>query len=129
MPAEHLRANALTRRHKSMDRSGSGSRRRFMSAVAASATLGSPLPLLAADRSAGGGAGAMPMFDVRRFGAVGDGRTMATAAIQKAIDAAGKAGGGFVLVPPGRYLSGALFLRSNVRVYVTAGATLVASSR
>src|SRR6185295_10307644 len=111
-----------------MDRSGSRSRRSFMSAVAAGATLGSPLPLMAA-RAGGGGAAGAPMFDIRRFGALGDGRTLATSAIQKAIDAAGKAGGGFVLVPPGRYLSGALFLRSNVHVYVTAGATLLASAK
>jgi polygalacturonase len=97
-----------------------------MGAFAAGATLGGPLPVMAA---AAGGAAAPPMFDIRRFGAVGDGRTMATVAIQKAIDAAGKAGGGFVLVPPGRYLSGALFLRSNVHVYVAAGATLLASER
>jgi hypothetical protein len=42
-------------------------------------------------------------FDVRRFGAAGDGKTDDTAAFQKALDAAGKAGGGTVLAPRGNY--------------------------
>ena len=42
-------------------------------------------------------------FDVRRFGAVGDGKTDDTAAFQKVLDAAGKAGGGTVLAPRGNY--------------------------
>jgi len=45
-------------------------------------------------------------FDVKQYGAVGDGTTMNTAALQKAIDAAAAAGGGTVVFPAGRYLSG-----------------------
>lgn len=43
-------------------------------------------------------------YDVRQFGAVGDGKTDGTAAFQKALDAAGKAGGGIVYAPRGNYL-------------------------
>jgi polygalacturonase len=68
-------------------------------------------------------------FDVKRFGAVGDGKAMATRAIQKAIDASAAAGGGTVHVPAGRFLCGALFLRSNVRLDLAPGAALVASQR
>jgi polygalacturonase len=75
------------------------------------------------------GAGAGGVFDVRRFGARGDGTTPATRAIQAAIEACHAAGGGVVLVPAGRYLCGALFLRSHVHLHIGAGATLVASKR
>ena len=49
-------------------------------------------------------------FNVRTFGAVGDGKTMDRAALQAAIDAANKDGGGVVLLPPGVYLTGSLRL-------------------
>ena len=62
------------------------------------------------------------MNDVRDFGAVGDGRTKDTAAIQKAIDA-----GGMVFFPPGVYLSGSLYLRSNGGLELAPGAILLAS--
>jgi polygalacturonase len=45
-------------------------------------------------------------FRVAEFGAVGDGTTPATSAIQQAIDACAAAGGGRVVIPTGRYLSG-----------------------
>ena len=67
------------------------------------------------------------VYDVRAFGATGDGVTKDTAAIQAAIDAAGAAGGGEVRVPAGRYVTGTLYLRSNVDFNVTAGATVEAS--
>ncbi|HEY3860495.1 MAG TPA: glycoside hydrolase family 28 protein [Verrucomicrobiae bacterium] len=55
--------------------------------------------------------GAGETFNVRDFGALGDGKTMDSPAIQKAIDACAKAGGGTVRLPPGNYLSKPLFLR------------------
>jgi hypothetical protein len=94
-----------------------------MTALAAGAAVrppGAPRP----DR-----AGKQHLFDVTTFGAIGDGRTPATAAIQRAIDACDKAGGGLVLVPAGQYVSGALFLRSKIEFHVAAGATLLASQR
>jgi hypothetical protein len=76
-------------------------------------------------------AGASPggTLDVTRFGAVADGRTLCTAAIQRAIDECAGAGGGTVVIPPGRYLSGTINLRSHVNLQILSGATLVASQR
>jgi polygalacturonase len=73
--------------------------------------------------------GLFDVTDVVRFGARGDGRTLSTGALQKAIDACAAAGGGLVLVPPGRYLTGALTLRSHIHLHLLAGATLLASQR
>ena len=66
-------------------------------------------------------------FDVRAFGAKGDGRTKDTIAIQSAIDAAEKAGGGTVEVPAGVYLIGSIFLKDNIDLHIGAGATLKGS--
>ncbi len=68
-------------------------------------------------------------FDVRSFGAAGDGRATDTAAIQAAIDACHASGGGRVMVPPGVFRSGALQLRSNVRFHLEAGAVLQGTER
>jgi polygalacturonase len=65
-----------------------------------------------------------PFFNVVDFGAAADGKTNCTSAIQKAIERCSEAGGGTVLIPAGRYLSNALFLKSNVHVEIMAGATL-----
>ncbi|MBN2452339.1 MAG: right-handed parallel beta-helix repeat-containing protein [Lentisphaeria bacterium] len=67
-------------------------------------------------------------LDVRAHGAVGDGRNKDTAAIQRAIDACGTAGGGEVVFPPGRYLSGSLRLRAGVHLVLDPGATLLGSA-
>ena len=65
-------------------------------------------------------------FNVRLFGAQGDGLTKDTQAVQAAIDAAGVFGGS-VYFPPGKYLSGTVRLKSQVTLYLDAGATLAAS--
>jgi len=67
-------------------------------------------------------------FDVTAFGAVGDGKTLNTDAIAKAIEACHEAGGGRVVVPQGRFLTGAVHLKSNVNLHVTADATLLFST-
>jgi hypothetical protein len=67
-------------------------------------------------------------FDVRSYGARGDGATLDTEAINRAIAACADAGGGQVLVPPGRYLSGTIHLRSHLTLYLAAGATLVGTT-
>ena len=66
-------------------------------------------------------------WNVRDFGAKGDGTAKDTAAIQRAIDAAGAAGGGEVLLPKGTYLSGSVFLKSGVDFHLAEGATLKGS--
>ncbi len=66
-------------------------------------------------------------FNVRDFGASGDGKSMDTASIQKALDACQPAGG-TVLFPPGTYLSQPLTLRTRTTVLLDPGATLLAST-
>ncbi len=66
-------------------------------------------------------------FNVRDFGAVGDGHTKATASIQAAIDSCAL-DGGQVNVPAGTYLTGSLYLKSGVTLYLSAGALLLAST-
>jgi hypothetical protein len=66
----------------------------------------------------------IPLTD---FGAVGDGATPDTAALQAALDRAAARGGGVVVVPPGRYRCGTIHLRSNVTLELRRGATLLGS--
>lgn len=70
------------------------------------------------------GAGPDRVFNVTEFGAVPDGKTDNTAAIQKAIDACTAAGGGTVRVAGGPFLTYTLYLRSNLRLEIEAGASL-----
>jgi polygalacturonase len=67
-------------------------------------------------------------FDVTAHGAKGDGTTLNTAAIASAIAACNAAGGGRVVVPAGRFLTGAVHLKSNVNLYLAEGATLLFST-
>ena len=66
-------------------------------------------------------------FDITKYGARPDGVTDATAAIRDAIGACAAAGGGRVVVPPGRFATGAVRLRSRVNLHVSEGATLLFS--
>ncbi len=68
------------------------------------------------------------VFDVRARGATGDGKTLDTAAVQRAIDDCSAAGGGMAYVPPGEYLIGSIELGSNVNLHLEAGSRLVAST-
>jgi alpha-L-rhamnosidase len=61
-------------------------------------------------------------------GAVPDGKTLDTKAIQAAIDEVDGHGGGTVIVPPGSYLTGALFLKPKVELMIEAGAVLLGST-
>ena len=63
-------------------------------------------------------------FEITRFGAEGDGKSSNTGAIHRAIAACAAAGGGRVIVPDGRFLTGAIRLESNVDLHLADGATL-----
>lgn len=67
------------------------------------------------------------LFDVKKHGAKGDGSSLDTAAIQRAIDACTV--GCKVLLPKGTYKSGALYLKSNMTLEIAEGATLLGSER
>jgi polygalacturonase len=66
-------------------------------------------------------------FRVKDYGARGDGTTLDTKGIQTAIDAAAHAGGGTVVVTPGTYRSGSVFVRSHVELHIEQGATVLGS--
>jgi hypothetical protein len=104
-------------------------RRRFFASAAKAAALtpllGHHLPAEVAAST--GPSSGTPVFNVKTYGATGVKKDNARPALQQAIDACGKAGGGTVYVPPGEYTSGQLQLRSGVRLYLEAGATLFAS--
>jgi polygalacturonase len=89
----------------------SGLRRRIVRAIATFAVLGS----LRAE------------FSVRDYGAKGDGVTLDTASINRAIEAASAVGGGSVVFPAGTYASFTVRLRSNITLRLEAGATLLAA--
>jgi hypothetical protein len=67
------------------------------------------------------------LFNVRDYGATGKKGDNAQSAIQQAIDTCNALGGGMVYFPPGEYTSGTIHLRSHVRVFLEAGATLYSS--
>ncbi len=69
-----------------------------------------------------------PTFDVRKFGAKGNGKRLDTPALQKAIDACAAAGGGTVIVPAGTYLSATIELKSNVNFHLEKGATILGTT-
>jgi polygalacturonase len=116
----------MSTKRREGDESGAVSRRRFMRT---SALLGGGLATTTglARASRGGPAARGPYFDVRDFGAIGDGRADDTAAIQGALDACRHAGGGIVQIPAGGWLSGTLQLYSRLTLELGPGATLLAS--
>jgi polygalacturonase len=67
-------------------------------------------------------------YVITDYGAVADGTTLNTAAIQKAIDAAAAAGGGILEIPKGTFLSGSIFLKQDVDMYLDDGAVLLGST-
>jgi len=65
--------------------------------------------------------------DVTKYGAVGDGQTLNSVFIQKAIDACNQSGGGKVIFPKGTFLSGTIVLKDNVTLHLQKGARLLGS--
>jgi polygalacturonase len=67
------------------------------------------------------------LFDVRKYGATGDGKTLDTDAVNHAIEAASAAGGGVVVFPPGTYLCFSIRLKTQVHLHLLQGSTIVAA--
>jgi len=67
------------------------------------------------------------LYNVRRYGATGDGKTVDTPAINRAIEAVAAAGGGTLLFPAGTYLCFTIRLRSNVDLFLSPGCTILAA--
>jgi polygalacturonase len=88
------------------------------------------VPLVAPGRAATDAAApvASRVFDVKAFGARGDGKALDTDAINRAILAAAATGGGTVSFAPGTYLSASIRLKSNITLYLEAGATIEAAN-
>ena len=92
----------------------------------------SPLALAAAASTVGRSALAeAPVvetgFNVRTYGATGDGKTVDTPAINRAIEAVAAAGGGTLVFPAGTYVCFTIHLRSNVDLYLSRGCTILAA--
>ncbi len=111
-----------------MDESG---RRRFLkrAGIAAVPALVPTIPRLAAqDATQREHPAARPLlWDVRNFGAAGDGKTLDTPAINRAIEEAASSGGGTVYFPAGNYLCYSIHLKSKVALFIEQGATIVAA--
>lgn len=67
-------------------------------------------------------------FNILKYGAVGNGTTLNTTAIQKAIDACNQAGGGKVIFPEGRFLSGTIVMKDNVTIHFEKNSVLLGST-
>ena len=66
-------------------------------------------------------------FNVKEFGAIGDGKNLDSKAINAAIETAVESGGGTVYLPAGNYLSGSIRLKSNISLYIDQGAIIIAA--
>lgn len=99
----------------------------LLAALCASPLIHSRTMALTA-RDPGSQAGAVTgFFDVRKFGAKGDGKALDTPAINRAIEAAAAAGGGTVFFPSGTYRAFSIRLKSNITLYLDQGATILAA--
>jgi polygalacturonase len=67
------------------------------------------------------------VFDVRKFGAIGDGKTLDTVAVNRAIKAAAAVGGGMVVFPAGSYLCFSIHLKSYVHLHLEQGSAIIAA--
>jgi polygalacturonase len=91
------------------------------------ATSIATLPAFAAGKRSSEISSTPHLFDIRTYGAVGDGKTVDTPAINKAIEAAAAAGGGTVFFPAGTWLCFSIHLKSHVALYLGQGSTILAA--
>jgi Glycosyl hydrolases family 28 len=121
------------------DTTNSVSRRRWMEMTSAPVVAGALGTALAAQQAfaAEDGRAAVPTdrsdfgarnYNVRDFGALGDGKTLDTVSIQAAVDACAKDRGGIVFIPAGDFLIGPIELKSNVTLHIAAGGKLLATT-
>lgn len=105
-----------------------GGRRGFLKRVGTvgGAAMAFSIPTFAEQNAANTGHSAGTL-DVRSFGASGDGKTLDTAPINRAIEVAANSGGGTVCVPSGNYLCHSIHLKSKVALYLEEGATIIAA--
>jgi len=103
----------------------SAPRRSFLKTATAGVGALVALPETAAVQSSS--TAANTSYEVTTFGAKGDGRTLDSPAINRAIEAAAAAGGGTVSFPAGNYLCFSIHLKSNVALHLAPGATLLAA--
>lgn len=68
-------------------------------------------------------------INILDYGAVSDGKTLNTKAVQKAIDDCSNSGGGIVIVPTGQFLIGTIYLKNDVNLYLEMGAVLLGSTK
>src|ERR1039458_10272966 len=98
-----------------------------LSSMGLAASAVSAIPAVGASKQAAAPPLSPVQFDVRTFGATGDGKTVDSPAINKAIEAAAAAGGGTVIFPAGNYLSFSIRLKSHVDLYLSQGAAIIAA--
>ena len=106
-----------------------------MSAPALAASAGGLVPqTISAAETAGQPSPREPnqgarLYNIRSYGAKGDGETLDTSSVQAAIDACTKDKGGIVLVPAGDFVVGTLELKSNVTLHLATGGRLLGSGK
>jgi polygalacturonase len=99
-----------------------------LSSMGLAASAVSVIPAFAASKKPAAAPALSPLlFDVRTFGATGDGKTVDSPAINKAIEAAAAAGGGTVLFPGGNYICFSIRLKSHVDLYLSQGCAIIAA--
>lgn len=92
-----------------------------------SGILGSSTKAFAKHQNDGDKSSGSKTYNIKDFGAIGDGKALDTAAIQAAIDACHKDRGGIVLVPAGVFIIGTIELKSNVTLHIVSQGTLMGS--
>lgn len=104
-----------------------GARRRFLKTASAGLAGGAWLAMPDRAFSADGETGIHAVYDVRTFGAKGDGKALDSPALNKAIEAAAADGGGTVWVRAGTYRCYSIHLKSDVDLYLAPGSVVLAS--